>query len=117
MRASAERKRVSRTAELDMVDGPVAKGRTLARDPEKWVPVFGKDHAQDKGVSVAKPTRSMTMPARTCARARRSWLRGVDGSSHDQSRARHHRRLRHLRPAGAGEGAAEEGQEPVGRAV
>src|SRR5262249_20059704 len=72
MRASAERKRVSRTAELDMVDGPVAQGRTLARDPEKWVPVFGKDHAQGKGVSVAKPTRSMTMPARTCERARRS---------------------------------------------
>jgi hypothetical protein len=30
--------------------GPVAKGRTLARDPEKWVPVFGKDHAQDKNL-------------------------------------------------------------------
>jgi hypothetical protein len=33
-----------------MVDASVARGRTLARDPEKWVPVFGKDHAQDENL-------------------------------------------------------------------
>jgi hypothetical protein len=36
---------------LDIVDASVAQGRTLARDPEKWVPVFGKDHAQSKNLS------------------------------------------------------------------
>jgi hypothetical protein len=30
--------------------GPVAKGCTLARGPEKWVSVFGKDRSQDKNL-------------------------------------------------------------------
>src|SRR5262249_42301070 len=87
MRASAERKRVSRTAELDIVDAFVAQGRTLTRDPEKWVPVFGKDHAQSKnlerdddarrnhpapGRMSCKTNAKHDNAARTCERARRS---------------------------------------------
>src|SRR5215468_222594 len=117
MRASAERKRVSRTAELDIVDAFVAQGRTLTRDPEKWVPVFGKDYAQSENLERDDDAqRNHPAPGRMSCKTNakhdnagadlraRSQVFGcaafADGSSHDQSRARHHRRLRHLRPAG-----------------
>jgi hypothetical protein len=53
---AAEPVRATTVLRLDAIIGGLpSRWRRLARDPEKWEPVFGKDHAQE----IRRPARTV----------------------------------------------------------
>src|SRR5262249_43036956 len=59
---AAVRRRIARGEEGARSPGPAEPGRAdrpIAHDPEKWGPVFGRDHARDEKMTFAKDSRTV----------------------------------------------------------
>src|SRR5689334_13407263 len=55
-----------------------------AHDPEKWIPVFGQDHAQEKSRAFYQGFIACATTALACSVALRLvWVNGFAGSAHD----------------------------------